>query len=104
MRAGFWWGDLRERDQLEVGASMLKWTFQKWDGLAWTGLIYLERRIGGGQFGHGNEPFRFLKTRGISLAADQLASQERLCPIELVHGEYYAPLYLQWYRSSVLSL
>jgi hypothetical protein len=47
--AGFWWGNLREREQLEdptVGGRMiLKCSFKKWVG-AWTGLILL--RIGTG--------------------------------------------------------
>jgi len=103
VHTGFWWGDLRERDR-RVGTSILKWTLQKWDGrhgLDWS----ISRRIGGGQLWHGNEPFGFLKMRGISwLAADQLASQDRLCSTELVHVEYKAPLFLQCYRSAMLSL
>jgi hypothetical protein len=37
---GFWWGDLRERDHLEdliIDEKMvLKWSFKKCDGEAWT--------------------------------------------------------------------
>jgi len=47
---GFWWGGLRERENLEdVGvdeSTILKWIFKKWDREAWTGLIML--RIGTG--------------------------------------------------------
>ena len=43
MYTGFWWGNLRERDQLE-GPSVdrriiLRWIFRKWDvDLDWTDL------------------------------------------------------------------
>jgi hypothetical protein len=43
VHTGFWWGDLRERDHLEVlgidGRIMLKWILKKWDGEAWAALI-----------------------------------------------------------------
>jgi hypothetical protein len=46
--AGFWWGNLRERDHLENpginGCIILRWIFRKWDVEAWTALIWL--RIG----------------------------------------------------------
>ena len=48
--AGFWWGNLRERDQLgdpELdGGIAINWTFSKWKVGAWTGLSWL--RIGTG--------------------------------------------------------
>jgi hypothetical protein len=35
MHAGFWWGNLKERGQLEDpgidGIVILKWIFRKWD-------------------------------------------------------------------------
>jgi hypothetical protein len=47
---GFWCGDLREGDHLEDpaidGRIILTWIFKKWNGEAWTGLIWL--RIGTG--------------------------------------------------------
>jgi hypothetical protein len=43
-------GSLKERDHLEEaglhGRMILKWLFRKWEGGAWTGLIWL--RIGTG--------------------------------------------------------
>ena len=40
---GYWWGNLRERDNLE-GINMI---FRKWDVRAWTGTIWLRMRTGG---------------------------------------------------------
>jgi hypothetical protein len=51
---------VRERDLLEDsgvdGRIILRWIFRKWDGGAWTGLIWLRVGIGG----------RFRKIWGIS--------------------------------------
>jgi hypothetical protein len=48
VRTRFWWEELRERDYLEdLGVDVrliLKWISKEFDGLAWTGLIWL--RIG----------------------------------------------------------
>jgi hypothetical protein len=48
-----WWGDLRERDRSEDvgvdGRVILKLTFKKSDGEAWTGLIWLRIGTGGGR-------------------------------------------------------
>jgi len=49
--AGFWWGNHRERDQLEDldvdGKIILKWIFRKWIVGAWTRLIWLMIETGG---------------------------------------------------------
>jgi hypothetical protein len=49
VHTGFWWGNLREgnnlKDQDVDGKIMLKWVFENWYG-AWTGSIWL--RIGTG--------------------------------------------------------
>jgi len=45
---GFWWGNLRDRDNLEdictAGKIILKSIFKEWDGETWTRL--LSPRIG----------------------------------------------------------
>jgi hypothetical protein len=52
VRTGFWWKNQRERDHLEgPGADrriILRCIFRKWDGGAWTGLIWPRVGTGGG--------------------------------------------------------
>jgi hypothetical protein len=49
---GFWWGNLRERDQSGDqgvdGNLMLTRIFRKWDVNVWTGLSWLRIGTGGG--------------------------------------------------------
>ena len=52
---GFWWGNLRERDDLDDpgvdGGIILRWILRKWDGGGrWTSLIWLRIETGGGHF------------------------------------------------------
>jgi len=48
----FWYGKLGERDLLEDpdvdGKIILKRTLRKWDGVEWTGLVWLRMRTCGG--------------------------------------------------------
>ena len=49
---GFWWGNLRERNDLADpdvdGRIILKWIFGKWNLGSWNVLIWLRRGTGGG--------------------------------------------------------
>jgi len=40
------YGVVVERPSVD-GKAILKWIFQKWDGEAWTGLIWLRKGTGG---------------------------------------------------------
>jgi len=50
--AGFWWGNLRERDHLKDpgvdGRIILRRIFRKWDVRVWTGSSWLRIGTGGG--------------------------------------------------------
>ena len=52
MCTGFWWGNLRERDNSEDtgldGRIILRWIFRTCDGKVSTGLMCLRTGIGGG--------------------------------------------------------
>ena len=52
MHARLWWVDPKEKGHLEdLGVdrrAILKLIFKKWDGEAWTGLVWLSTGAGGG--------------------------------------------------------
>ena len=52
MSTSFWWGNLRERDNLEDpnedGKIILRFIFRKWDVGAWNGSSWLRIVTGGG--------------------------------------------------------
>jgi hypothetical protein len=68
VHTGFWLGNLREGDHLEDpgvdGRRILKWILKKWDGGAWTGLIWVRRGTEvAGSCKCGNEPSGSIKCR-----------------------------------------
>jgi len=52
VHTGFWWGNLRERNNLEDPGrdekKTLRWVFRKWNVGPCTGLIWLRIGTGGG--------------------------------------------------------
>ncbi len=64
MHTGFWWGNLRERDNLEYrgvgGRIILRLIFRKWDlGMDWIDMA--QNRAGGDTFKRGNETSSSIK-------------------------------------------
>ena len=83
---GFWWGKLRERDNLGNpgvdGRIILRWTLRKWDFGVWTGSSWLRIETEADTF-IAVMNLLVLNMRGLSsLAEFLLESQERLCCME----------------------
>jgi hypothetical protein len=47
----YWWESQRERDHQEdqdvCGLKILGWILERWDGVMWTGLVWLRIGTGG---------------------------------------------------------
>ena len=52
MYIGVWWGNMKERDQLEdpglCGRIIVRWIFRKWDVGEWSGSSWLRKGTDGG--------------------------------------------------------
>jgi hypothetical protein len=50
---GYWWVHLRERNHLKDmkvdGRIIIKWFFKRWNGEAWTGIMWFRIRTAGGR-------------------------------------------------------
>jgi hypothetical protein len=64
MHVGFWWGSVRERDQLDslhIGGGDIKMDLKKYRMREGAGLIWLRVRTRSCE--HGNEPSGFVKCK-----------------------------------------
>jgi hypothetical protein len=97
-----WWKSQKERDHqedVEVGGRiLLQWILKKYDGLLWTGFIWLKIGTSDGILLTREWIFEFHKMLGISFIAETLqASQEELISMEFVGG-YRAHVWMRrWY-------
>jgi len=76
-----WGKEFIRKNQAKDARIILRRIF-KWDEGEWTRLVWLRLGTGGGHLRARQWTFRFHKMRGIS--ENQLASQERLCPMDEV--------------------
>jgi hypothetical protein len=62
MHIGFWWESHKERVQYEdLEVDRRIWVLEKWDGVIWTGLIWLRQGLVRDSCEHSKQPLVSIK-------------------------------------------